>query len=943
MCWSGGIRQFSEAGPAMSDNNLRLQVVLGAVDKLTRPFKNAQAGSKELASAIRQTRDQIKKLSDAGGQLKSFDQLTQSVSRTGAELDQARLRAQMMTREMSSLESPTKKQTQALEAQWRAVSRLEQKQQQETRQMAAARAELYRLGLSAGGGARETARIARETERYNRQLAEQERRLREVGERQRKLNAIKAKAEKTRELRNSLAGNGAGAMAAGVTTGMTLLAPVKAYSESENAANQLAGSMMGPGGKVAPEFEKINRLAVALGDKLPGTTADFQNMMTMLRRQGMSAQVILGGLGESAAYLGVQLQMAPTAAAEFAAKLQDATQTSEKDMMNLMDVIQKGFYAGVDSGNMLQGFSKISSAMNIINKKGLEAVKTFAPLLVMADQGSMAGESAGNAYRKIFQAALDADNIKAVNDDLKEKGAGIKFNFSDGKGGFGGLENMYAQLEKLKKLNPETQMATMKDLFGNDAETLQALNIMLSKGIEGYRETAAKLENQASLRERVDASLNTLGNKWEAATGSFTNAMASIGETVAPALKKLADWLGELASRLDGFVKRHPQLTSALFKLAAGFAIVATAAGVVSLALASVLGPMAVVRMSAGVMGLKFSSAFGLIGKAISSVGKSVIWLGRLMFANPILAVIGLIAAGAIYIWQNWDTLGPKFKAMWDAVCNATGTAWDWIKEKASAAWEGIKSLFFNYTLPGLIAKNWDAIKSGVSEAWANIRQSISDKWNSILADVAALPAKFQDMGSAIIDSILNGINAKWETLKNKLSSVTDYLPDWMTGNNKTQGKAQVQVVGGAAAAAVPFAGMYDSGGIIPRGQFGIVGENGPEIVNGPANVTSRRRTAALASVVAGVMGVAAAPAEAAPLHPYSLPTVAYKQSQPAKSASAPPVMHFETHAPITIYVQPGQSAQDIAREVARQLDERERKTRAKARSNFSDQGGYES
>ena len=926
----------------MSDNNLRLQVVLGAVDKLTRPFKNAQAGSKELASAIRQTRDQIKKLSDAGGQLKSFDQLTQSVSRTGAELDQARLRAQMMTREMSSLESPTKKQTQALEAQWRAVSRLEQKQQQETRQMAAARAELYRLGLSAGGGARETARIAQETERYNRQLAEQERRLREVGERQRKLNAIKARAEKTRELRNSLAGNGAGAMAAGVTTGMTLLAPVKAYSESENAANQLAGSMMGPGGKVAPEFEKINRLAVALGDKLPGTTADFQNMMTMLRRQGMSAQVILGGLGESAAYLGVQLQMAPTAAAEFAAKLQDATQTSEKDMMNLMDVIQKGFYAGVDSGNMLQGFSKISSAMDIIHKKGLDAAKTFAPLLVMADQAGMAGESAGNAYRKIFQATLNNKKIGKANDALA--GTGIKLSFQNNKGQFAGLENLYAQLEKLRKITDDgKRQSVINTLFGDDAETLQALNIMINKGIEGYRETAAKLENQASLRERVDASLNTLGNKWEAATGSFTNAMASIGETVAPALKKLADWLGELASRLDGFVKRHPQLTSALFKLAAGFAIVATAAGVVSLALASVLGPMAVVRMSAGVMGLKFSSAFGLIGKAISSVGKSIIWLGRLMFANPILAVIGLIAAGAIYIWQNWDTLGPKFKAMWDAVCNATGTAWDWIKEKASAAWEGIKSLFFNYTLPGLIAKNWDAIKSGVSEAWANIRQSISDKWNSILADVAALPAKFQDMGSAIIDSILDGINAKWEALKSKLSSVTDYLPDWMTGNNKTQDKAQVQVVGGAAAAAVPFAGMYDSGGIIPRGQFGIVGENGPEIVNGPANVTSRRRTAALASVVAGVMGVAAAPAEAAPLHPYSLPTVAYKQSQPAKSASVPPVMHFETHAPITIYAQPGQSAQDIAREVARQLDERERKTRAKARSNFSDQGGYES
>ncbi len=372
-------------------------------------------------------------------------------------------------------------------------------------------------------------------------------------------------------------------MAAGVTTGATLLAPIRAYSESENAANQLAGSMMGPGGKVAPEFMKLNKLAIALGDRLPGTTADFQNMMTMLRRQGMSAQVILGGLGESAAYLGVQLQMAPTEAAEFAAKLQDATQTTEKDMMSLMDLIQRGFYAGVDPGNMLQGFANISSAMDIIKQKGLGCCKTFSPLLVMADQAGMAGESAGNAYRKIFQATLDAKNIKGINDGLK--GKGIKFDFSDGKGGFGGLEKMYAQLEKLEKLNPETKFATMKALFGNDNEVLKALNTMMSKGMAGYRETVAKLEsrgNSARARRGVPEYLRQqMGSRWRL----FTNAMASIGETVAPVLKNIADWLGNLASALDGFVKRHPQLTAALFKIAAVFAVVATAAGVVSLAL----------------------------------------------------------------------------------------------------------------------------------------------------------------------------------------------------------------------------------------------------------------------------------------------------------------------------------------------------------------------
>lgn len=874
----------------MSDKNLRLQVVLNAVDKLTRPLKMAQAGSKELASAVRQTREQLKRLNDAGGQLKSFDQLSQSLSRTSTELDLARLRAQMMTREMSALESPTKKQTAALETQWRAVSRLEQKQQQETRQMAAARAELYRLGISAGGGARETARITRETDRYNKQLAEQERRLRDVGERQRKLNAVRAKADKMRDVRNSLAGNGAGMMAAGVTTGATLLAPIRAYSESENAANQLAGSMMGPGGKVAPEFEKLNKLAIDLGDRLPGTTADFQNMMTMLRRQGMSAQVILGGLGESAAYLGVQLQMAPTDAAEFAAKLQDATQTTEKDMMSLMDVIQRGYYAGVDPGNMLQGFANISSAMDIIKQKGLDAAKTFSPLLVMADQAGMAGESAGNAYRKIFQATLDAKNIKGVNDGLK--GKGIKFDFSDGKGGFGGLEKMYAQLDKLEKLNPETKFAAMKALFGNDNEVLKALNTMMSKGLTGYRETAAKLENQATLRERVEASLNTLGNKWEAAGGSFTNAMASIGETVAPVLKNIADWLGDLASALDGFVKRHPQLTAALFKIAAVFAIVATAAGVLSLALASILGPMAIVRVSAGVLGLKFSSAFALITKVISGTGQAILWLGRLMMANPILAIIGLIAMGAIYIWQNWETLGPKFKAL------------------------------------------WDAISSGVSGAWAVIKQTISNKWDEILNDVAALPAKFKEVGGAIIDGILSGINEKWETLKSKLASVKSYLPDWMTGGDKSPGATQQKGAGGF------FAGMYDSGGYIPRGQVGIAGENGPELINGPAYVTSRRRTAALASVVAGMMG-GAVPAEAAPLHPMSLPAASYRPAA-EKLARGQSVIHIESKPQFIIQALPGQSSQEIAKEVARMFAEHERRLMAKARSSFSDQGGYD-
>lgn len=41
-------------------------------------------------------------------------------------------------------------------------------------------------------------------------------------------------------------------------------------------------------------------------------------------------------------------------------------------------------------------------------------------------------------------------------------------------------------------------------------------------------------------------------------------------------------------------------------------------------------------------------------------------------------------------------------------------------------------------------------------------------------------------------------------------------------------------------------AGAFDAGGTIPQGKIGLVGEFGPELVEGPANVRSRRETAAM-------------------------------------------------------------------------------------------------
>ncbi|AYA03991.1 phage tail tape measure protein [Acinetobacter sp. WCHAc010034] len=64
--------------------------------------------------------------------------------------------------------------------------------------------------------------------------------------------------------------------------GFAASVPIKAFADAEEASTKLKVSMMDSTGKVAPEFEKINQLATKLGAQLPGSNADFQNMMTNL-------------------------------------------------------------------------------------------------------------------------------------------------------------------------------------------------------------------------------------------------------------------------------------------------------------------------------------------------------------------------------------------------------------------------------------------------------------------------------------------------------------------------------------------------------------------------------------------------------------------------------------------------------------------------------------
>jgi len=161
--------------------------------------------------------------------------------------------------------------------------------------------------------------------------------------------------------------------------------------------------------------------------------------------------------------------------------------------------------------------------------------------------------------------------------------------------------------------------------------------------------------------------------------------------------------------------------------------------------------------------------------------------------------------------------------------------------------------------------------------------------------------AKISDIPQERVDAITKAVNAQATLEKNALQGSIDKSREFNTGwqsafnqyvddatNAATQGKAvfdamttamdgaieqfvktgkvnfkdlmtnfvqmiEVMMLKAAAAQVFKasgmgslFAGMFADGGTIPAGQFGIVGEAGPELVRGPAQVTSAKDTASM-------------------------------------------------------------------------------------------------
>ena len=770
--------------------NLSLQATVELIDKMTAPLQSMASQADRLTSAFRQTNGEMRSLQNQQRLISAFHSQSAAVRQTQTEFSQAHARLATLRQQMQATANPSQTLVRNFQQAERTVEQLNQRLQSQNQTLTQTRDRLQSLGMNTSNLAADEQRLAQAINRTNTELEQRRRRMEQVQQIQERYHRQQEKLQNIRNTSTAVAVGGAVALAL----------PIKEYAQAEDAAMGLKVSMMDATGKVAPEFEKINALAERLGTSLPGSTAEFSGMMAKLVQQGISFKDILGGVGEASANLAVVMKMPFADAAEFAAKMQDATKTSAKDMTALMDVIQKSYYLGVDSTNMLTGFAKLSAGMKTIKQEGLAGAKAMAPLLVMADQAAMSGESAGNAYSKIFKAMMDTQKISKTL-----KGSGISMNFTNGKGEFGGLDNMFKQLEKLKGMSTESRLPILADMFGNDAETIQALNLLIDKGKAGYDETIAKMEKQAALQQRVNAQLSTLTNLWDSAKGTFSSVMASFGEALAPDIKNLVEWITSITEKIGAWAKANPELATTIMRVLAGIVALAAVMAVLATAALTIIGPIALLRTAMvtiggmggmlnmilaplrmmwslfGFVGQAVFSAVGLIGRALMGLVNVFRLVGAFMMANPILIAIGLLAVAAYMIYQNWAPIKEFFVGLWASITAGASA----LGARIVGIWNSLVASVIGYANSlwsglGIRFSSGVAALLGIIAAFSPVGLFIR-AFAAVLSYFAGLGAQFAAYGGHMIDGLRNGIMSRLGGVLSSIQSVAGRIKSAFT------------------------------------------------------------------------------------------------------------------------------------------------------------------
>lgn len=663
-------------------NNLKLEVLLKAVDQATRPFKAIQTASKSLSGDIRTTQQTLRDLNGQASKIDGFRKTSAQLAVTGQSLAKAKQEAAALAVQFKNTESPTRAQARAMELAKKNAADLQLKYNGLRLSVQRQRQELSHAGINTRKLSTDELRLKTSISETTSQLNRQRTALARVSTQQAKLSKIKSRYESGQKLAagaRNIGMAGIGMATAGVVAGGAVLRPGFDFSLKNSELQAVLGL-----DKESADMKALKGQARTLGDNTAASADDAAAAQVIVAKSGADKD---GILAQTPAILNMSLANKKTMEenATLLIGTKSAFGLADDKASHIADVISMAMNK---TQATFEGLSDSLTYVGPVAKDAGVSLEETAAMLGALHDAKITGSMAGTGGRAVLS-RLQAPTGKAYT-AIKELGVKTM----DGKGNtrpiFSILKEMQASFEK-NKLGTGQRAEYMKAIFGEEASS--SASVLMAAAASGKLDNLTRLikSSDGKTEELVEVMQNNLGGDFKEFQSAYEAVGTDLYDQQEESLRKLTQTATKHVLKLDGWIQKNKGLAQTIGLIAGG-----------ALGLIAVIGGIGLVAwpVIAGINAI--IAAAGVLWTVLTVAGSAIVTvLGAITL--PVVAVVAAVVAGALLIRKYWEPISAFFGGVIEGLISAfapvgemfapLAPVFDGLGEKLRGVWQWFKDL----------------------------------------------------------------------------------------------------------------------------------------------------------------------------------------------------------------------------------------------------------
>lgn len=639
-------------------SKLKLEVLFGAVDKLTGPMKTIVGGSKTMADALKKTNGELKDLEAQQRKISGFRQLTAQSEKTAQALAKNKQTISELKAALK-INPEVQENVTALARAEAAHKRLMGVQKNQRTELTGMAQEFNKAGIQMDRLNDEESDLKNKIHLTTMELNKQKESLGKHTEAQKKYEKMQERMGKANEMAKKglmIAGAGAAALAV----------PVKLSIDFESA---MADVKKVVDFDTPQQFKQMENDIISMSTRLPMAAKDIAAIYAAGGQSGI-AKNELTQFAETAVKMGVAFDITAEESGQAMAEMRTAFKMSQSEVTTLADKIN---YLGNNTPAAAKGIMDIVQRIGPLGEVGGFASGSIAALGATIRGMGVAEEVAATGIKNMMLALVAGESAtKGQHNAYIELGMDAKKVAQDMQKDAEGTT--LSVLKAISKMDKYKQAAMLKELFGS--ESLGSISPLLTnmKALEdNLGKVADKQKYAGSMEKEYAARAETTANNIVLAKSAMAALGITIGNQLLPGVNSITEKFTDVIKSVQTWAQANPALSSSLTKIAVGAIAIVGGLSALSIGAIAIFGPMMMVARGFGVV-------------ALAAKGMSMALL-----TNPITWIVLAIAGAALLIYKNWAPISAFFVGIWNT-----------IKTAFNGGIKGISSLIINWSPIGL-------------------------------------------------------------------------------------------------------------------------------------------------------------------------------------------------------------------------------------------------